>query len=110
MTSTIAFTTTIASNTWNINPAHSSVEFKVRHMMILYMRGQLPGLSGVLKLNEADYIQSTVEAAKRNLNRRLSSTDHSTVCFPRMDTPLRRAGKGCISSLSTTTGFPIAFT
>src|SRR3984957_984147 len=50
-------------STWNIDPAHSAAEFKVRHMMISYVKGRFSGLSGVLKLDEADYIHSTVEVS-----------------------------------------------
>jgi polyisoprenoid-binding protein YceI len=54
---------TASFSTWNVDPAHSVAEFKVRHMMISYVRGEFSGLSGVLKLNEADYTGSTVEAS-----------------------------------------------
>ena len=56
-------TATPVSSTWNIDPAHSVAEFKVRHMMISYVRGEFSGLSGVLKLDEADYTRSTVEVS-----------------------------------------------
>jgi polyisoprenoid-binding protein YceI len=48
--------------TWNIDPAHSGAEFKVKHMMISNVKGKFSGLSGVLKLDENDYTRSTVEA------------------------------------------------
>ena len=51
------------SSTWNIDPAHSAAEFKVRHMMISYVKGKFSGLSGVLKLDETDYSRSTVEVS-----------------------------------------------
>ncbi len=43
-------TTTAApvTTTWNIDPAHSSAEFKVKHMMISNVKGSFSGLSGVL--------------------------------------------------------------
>ncbi len=67
MTSTTATanaTTAItASSTWNIDPAHSVAEFKVRHMMISWVRGEFSGLSGVLKLDETDYTHSTIEVS-----------------------------------------------
>jgi polyisoprenoid-binding protein YceI len=67
MGSTIATTapttTTAAISTWNVDPAHSVAEFKVRHMMISYVRGEFSGLSGALKLDEADYARSTIEAS-----------------------------------------------
>ena len=67
MSSTSAIATpvsaTTASSTWNIDPAHSAVEFKVRHMMISNVKGKFSGLSGVLKLDESDHSRSTVEVS-----------------------------------------------
>jgi polyisoprenoid-binding protein YceI len=56
-------TATTAVSTWKIDPSHSAAEFKVRHMMISYVRGKFSGLSGVLKLDENDYSHSTVEVS-----------------------------------------------
>ena len=53
----------IAISSWKIDPAHSSAEFKIRHMMISYVKGEFWGLSGILKLDEADYTQSVVEVS-----------------------------------------------
>src|SRR5580693_7099679 len=50
-------------STWNIDPAHSAAEFKVRHMMISFVKGKFSGLSGVLKLDENDYTRSSVEVS-----------------------------------------------
>lgn len=52
-----------ASTTWNIDPAHSAAEFKVKHMMISNVKGTFSGLKGTLTLNEADPPQSSVEAS-----------------------------------------------
>jgi polyisoprenoid-binding protein YceI len=52
-----------ASSVWNLDPAHSVAEFKVRHMMISYVKGRFSGLSGVLKLDENDYTHSAVEVS-----------------------------------------------
>jgi polyisoprenoid-binding protein YceI len=49
-------------STWNIDPAHSHAEFKVKHMMISNVKGSFSGITGVLKLNDADPSQSSVEA------------------------------------------------
>jgi polyisoprenoid-binding protein YceI len=54
---------TTALSTWKIDPSHSAAEFKVRHMMISYVKGKFSGLSGVLKLDENDYAHSTVEVS-----------------------------------------------
>ncbi len=67
MTSTAATavqtTATTGLSTWNIDPAHSAAEFKVRHMMISFVTGKFSGLSGVLKLDENNYADSTVEVS-----------------------------------------------
>jgi len=48
---------------WNIDPAHTTAEFKVRHMMITNVKGQFTGVSGVLALNEEDLTKSHVETS-----------------------------------------------
>jgi polyisoprenoid-binding protein YceI len=63
-TATAAPTTaTTVLSTWKIDPAHSAAEFKLRHMMISFVKGKFSGLSGVLKLDENDYTHSTVEVS-----------------------------------------------
>jgi polyisoprenoid-binding protein YceI len=59
--STVA-TTAIATSTWNIDPAHSTAEFRVKHMMISNVRGQFTGVRGALTLDEAKVTNSHVEA------------------------------------------------
>jgi polyisoprenoid-binding protein YceI len=54
--------TTSAVTTWKIDPAHSSAEFKVKHMMISNVKGSFSGINGVLTLDEADPTRSSVEA------------------------------------------------
>ena len=56
-------TSTPATTTWNIDPTHSSAEFKVKHMMISNVRGKFSGISGVLHRVEADHTQSTLEVS-----------------------------------------------
>jgi polyisoprenoid-binding protein YceI len=51
-----------ATNTWKIDPAHSSAEFKVKHMMISNVKGRFSGLSGTLVLDAEDATQSHMEA------------------------------------------------
>ena len=52
-----------ATTTWNIDPVHSVVEFKVKHMMISNVKGQFTGLQGALTLDEANIINSHVQAS-----------------------------------------------
>lgn len=65
------------TSTWNIDPAHSAAEFKVRHMMISNVRGNFSGITGSLKLAEADVTKSAVEASidATSLNTRDSQRD-----------------------------------
>jgi polyisoprenoid-binding protein YceI len=51
-----------ATSTWNIDPAHSVAEFKVRHMMISNVKGTFPKMSGALTLDEANLHSSHIEA------------------------------------------------
>jgi polyisoprenoid-binding protein YceI len=53
----------VQSSTWNIDPAHSAVEFKVKHMMISNVKGRFTSVTGTLNLNEADVTKSRVEAS-----------------------------------------------
>jgi polyisoprenoid-binding protein YceI len=59
-TATAQPTTTTA--TWNIDPAHSAAEFKVKHMMISNVKGHFAKVTGTLTLDESDLSRSRVEA------------------------------------------------
>jgi polyisoprenoid-binding protein YceI len=56
-----------ATATWNIDPAHTIAEFKVKHMMIANVKGQFSKVSGVLTLDESalenSRVETTIEAA-----------------------------------------------
>jgi polyisoprenoid-binding protein YceI len=54
---------TSATSTWNVDPAHSSADFKVKHMMISNVRGKFTGISGVLHRFEADHTKSSLEVS-----------------------------------------------
>ena len=51
-----------STSTWNIDPAHTVAEFKVKHMMIANVKGHFPKVSGVLTLDESKLADSRVEA------------------------------------------------
>lgn len=55
--------TPAATTTWNIDPAHSAAEFKVKHMMISNVKGSFSGLSGKLIEHASDSTLSYVEAS-----------------------------------------------
>jgi polyisoprenoid-binding protein YceI len=62
-----AFLPETSTTTWNIDPAHSMAEFKVKHMMIANVKGQFSKISGVLIRDESepgnDRVEATIEAA-----------------------------------------------
>jgi polyisoprenoid-binding protein YceI len=43
-----------ATATWNLDPAHSVAEFKVKHRMISNVKGRFNGITGVLVLDDGD--------------------------------------------------------
>ena len=49
------------TSNWKIDPAHSEVDFTVRHMSVSNVRGHLGSLSGTILLNEADTTKSSVQ-------------------------------------------------
>ena len=49
--------------TWTIDPAHSQVEFAVRHLMISTVRGRFVDVTGTVLADERDPKRSTVEAS-----------------------------------------------
>jgi polyisoprenoid-binding protein YceI len=48
--------------TWKIDPAHSSIQFSVRHMMISTVRGRFRGFSGEIEFDPDRPEQTTVFA------------------------------------------------
>lgn len=61
--STIAMTQQAGTTTWKIDPAHSVVEFKVRHMMISNVKGQFTVITGSMTLDPSDITKSRIEAS-----------------------------------------------
>ena len=47
---------------WQIDPAHSSAHFSVRHMMVSNVRGEISKISGAVKLYPGDPGKSSVDA------------------------------------------------
>ena len=54
-------TATPARTTWNIDPAHSQVEFAVRHMMITTVRGRFPDVKGTVVTEGEDLTTARVD-------------------------------------------------
>ena len=50
-----------ASSTWQIDPAHSSAQFAIRHLGLSTVRGAFSKLSGTMQLDDQDITKSTIE-------------------------------------------------
>src|SRR4051812_37450163 len=77
MTTTSFSAPQATTTTWSLDPVHSIVEFKVKHMMISNVKGQFTGVYGVLYLDEGDISNSRVEATvdARSINTRDTQRD-----------------------------------
>jgi polyisoprenoid-binding protein YceI len=51
------------TSTWNIDPAHSTAQFTVRHLAISNVTGSFTKVSGTVVLNDKDITQSQVSAS-----------------------------------------------
>ncbi|MBM4257251.1 MAG: YceI family protein [Deltaproteobacteria bacterium] len=51
-----------AATTWEIDPAHTSAGFAIRHLMVSTVRGDFRKVSGKVNLDEQDVTKSTIEA------------------------------------------------
>lgn len=60
------------ASTWTLDPDHSAVQFKVKHLMISNVKGVFEKVSGILNLDDKDITKSrvdvTIEAASINTN------------------------------------------
>ncbi|HYK66292.1 MAG TPA: YceI family protein [Patescibacteria group bacterium] len=73
----LAIASVANAETWQIDPAHTNVEFTVRHMMISNVKGQFEKTSGTITSNGNDpataKIDATIEAA--SINTRVDKRD-----------------------------------
>jgi polyisoprenoid-binding protein YceI len=62
---------------YEIDPSHSSATFKVRHLMVSNVRGELGAVTGRVVIDEADLSRSSVEAIidARGINTRDEKRD-----------------------------------
>jgi polyisoprenoid-binding protein YceI len=56
-------TTSAATTTWKLDPAHSHAEFKVKHMMISNVKGSFAALAGTLTEHATDATLSSIDAS-----------------------------------------------
>jgi polyisoprenoid-binding protein YceI len=51
-----------AADTLQIDPAHSSINFSVRHMLISNVPGSITGITGTINYDDQDVTKSSIEA------------------------------------------------
>jgi polyisoprenoid-binding protein YceI len=57
----MAVSTNTAVTTWKLDPAHTAVEFSVKHMMFTTVRGRFKGVDGTISIDEQNPDASRVE-------------------------------------------------
>jgi polyisoprenoid-binding protein YceI len=65
------------TTTWNIDPVHSTAQFKVKHLMISNVKGEFTAVTGKVEFNSADITKSRVEASidAKTINTREAQRD-----------------------------------
>jgi polyisoprenoid-binding protein YceI len=53
----------MTTNQWNIDGAHSGINFSIRHMVVSKVRGRFGKFSGTVDLDAADLTRSTINVA-----------------------------------------------
>ena len=59
----LALPTFAFASTWNIDPDHSNVGFKVRHLMVSNVKGSFDKHTGIVEINDKDITKSKVEVS-----------------------------------------------
>ncbi|MFN8542745.1 MAG: YceI family protein [Candidatus Binatia bacterium] len=65
------------ASTWDLDPAHTAVQFAVRHLMVSTVRGDFTKVTGTVKVDDADWTKSVIEATiqAESLNTRVAKRD-----------------------------------
>jgi polyisoprenoid-binding protein YceI len=66
-----------AKTVWNLDPAHTLVEFSAKHLMISTVKGRIAGIEGAIVLDETEPSNSTVEVTldAKTLDTRIEQRD-----------------------------------
>src|SRR5258708_19907621 len=89
MSTTAATTSTPTRTTWKIDPAHSLVEFAVRHLMITSVRGRFTDVKGTVVTEGDDPATAqveviidvnTIDTREPQRDAHLRSADFFTLC------------------------------
>lgn len=62
---------------WELDPAHSSAQFAIRHLMVSTVRGEFTKFTGTFTLDDKDLAKSTLEASidVTSINTRIAKRD-----------------------------------
>lgn len=100
------------ATTWNIDPDHSNIGFKVRHLMVSNVKGSFDKHTGVVEINDKDITKSkvtvTIDTASINTNvqkrdEHLRSADFFDVAkFPTMTFVSKKIAKAGKNKLKVT--------
>jgi polyisoprenoid-binding protein YceI len=73
----LALPAAVPAGTWELDTAHTGVQFKVRHLMVSYVRGDFEKISGKIVYDEQDVSKSsadiTIDAS--SINTRVAKRD-----------------------------------
>jgi polyisoprenoid-binding protein YceI len=77
LTDTRSMPAATTATLWEIDPAHSSAQFKARHLMVSSVRGELGPVAGEVYIDEADLTQSRASATidARGLDSKFAQRD-----------------------------------
>lgn len=66
-----------AKTVWKLDPAHTLVEFSAKHLMISTVKGRIAGVDGVIRIDENELSNSSVEVAldAKTLDTRIEPRD-----------------------------------
>lgn len=108
----LALPSFVFASTWNIDPEHSNVGFKVRHMMVSNVKGNFDKHTGIIDINDKDISKSKVEVSidtnsiNTNMQKRdehLRSADFFDVAkYPKMTFVSRKVAKAGKDKLKVT--------
>lgn len=56
----------VGSTTWKIDPAHTTVEFSAKHLMITTVKGRFADVEGEIVISDADPSKSSVSATLKS--------------------------------------------
>ena len=108
----LSFPALASATIWNIDPDHTNVGFKVRHLMISNVRGSFDKHTGVVDINDKDItkskVQVTIDTASINTNVQkrddhLRSADFFDVAkFPTMTFVSKKVAKAGKDKLKVT--------